>query len=204
MVIQPNFIPHTPGVYTFRRGGKPIYIGKAGDLKKRLTSYFRKNASDKVTRLREEATSLSWIETRSEIEALIREAELIKRHFPKFNVLLRDDKSYSYAVFTREKFPRVFTAHKTQLDAKKFSRAIGPFTGRAALRAALKILRRASPYCTCGTPHKRPCLNAQIQRCPGYCCDKSPWQNLNPQEYTQNIKNIIAVLSGKRHGFFYS
>ncbi len=192
--------PAGPGVYVFRRGKAPIYIGKAADLKKRLASYFRANASDKVRRLREEATALEWIETASDIEALIREAELIKRHLPKYNVLMRDDKSYFYAAITQEEFPRIFTAHKTQLEGKKLRRVIGPFTSGSALRAVLKMLRRAFPYCTCAIPHKRPCLNAQIGRCLGYCCirEDQKARSRSHAEYKKNIKNIIAVLSGKR------
>ncbi|MEK7541807.1 MAG: GIY-YIG nuclease family protein [Patescibacteria group bacterium] len=203
MVQIPEDIPHTPGVYLFTQGRTLLYIGKAADLKKRLASYFRRNASDKVRRLREEATALEWIETDSGIEALIREAELIKRHVPKYNILMRDDKSYLYVVLTREQFPRVVVAHKTAIADARWLRTIGPFTSGTALYATLKILRRIFPYCTCRRPHRRPCVNAQIGRCPGFCCDKSKSQNPNGKfqsEYNGNIKNIIAVLSGRRRG----
>lgn len=193
----------------------PLYIGKAADLKKRLTSYFRANASDKVRRLREEATTLEWIELDSEIEALIREAELIKQHLPKFNVLLRDDKSYFYVAFTKEEFPRVFAVHKTNLDRARYRRVVGPFTSGSALRATLKLLRRTFPYCTCTTAHKRPCLSAEIGRCPGFCCATALPASLTSKQtslirtnkggrdidvarYHENIRNIIAILSGKR------
>ena len=189
--------PHTPGVYIFRRGRTPIYIGKAADLKKRLTSYFRDNTSDKVRRLRTDATALEWIELESEIEALIREADLIKRHSPKYNVLMRDDKSYFYVAFTKEEFPRVFAVHKTNLDKAKYRQVIGPFTSGSALRSALKILRRIFPYCTCTMPHKRLCLNAQIGRCPGFCCTGVPTPG-QKEQYADTVKNISAVLSGKR------
>ena len=221
MVKNPEVIPHTPGVYFFRKGQIPLYIGKAGNLKKRLVSYFRKNVSAKVMELREEATSLDWIEVSSEIEALIREALFIKEHLPKYNILMRDDKNYFYVGITREEFPKIFVTHQSQQQGQitnnksqitKSKRKattyylqpttyVGPFTSGSALRATLRILRRIFPYCTCFTPHKRPCLNSQIGRCPGFCCSKSQNQELgirNHEEYKKNIKNITAVLSGKR------
>ena len=182
--------------------------------------------------MREEATALTWIETESEIEALIKEAELIKRHLPKFNILMRDDKSYFYAVITNAEFPRIFVAHKTQIGNEELrksdsprgvrlpsARSIGPFTSGSALRAALKLLRRVFPYCTCKQAHKRPCLNSQIGRCPGFCCvaplpatalsagyslirtnkriAKTAGKN-DIKRYRDNIRKILAVLSGKR------
>ncbi|TSD03043.1 MAG: excinuclease ABC subunit C, partial [Parcubacteria group bacterium Greene0714_36] len=107
MLGKPPTIPHTPGVYLFKKGSALLYIGKALDLKKRLSSYFRVRVGDKVRRLRTEATSVEWSETASDIEALIREAQLIRRYAPTYNVLMRDDKSYLYVAITREQFPRV-------------------------------------------------------------------------------------------------
>ena len=215
MVKKPEAIPHTSGVYIFKRGRTPVYIGKAGNLKKRLASYFRVNAAPKVRALREEATVLEWQETRSEIEALILEAELIKRHLPKYNVLLRDDKSYFYVTVTREKFSKIIITHQPRLMQiyggstslysvhwrKVLKQSIGPFTSGSALFSTLKLLRRIFPYCTCKQSHKRPCVNAQIGRCQGFCCHKSKSQIINSKsqkEYATSIRNIIAVLSGKR------
>lgn len=193
--------PATPGIYLFKRGNTPIYIGKAGNLKKRLASYFRANAAPKVRALRGEAGALAWQETDSEVAALIREAELIKRHLPKYNVLLRDDKSYYYVVLTREQYPRIRVVHKTHLANGEFRNAIGPFTSGTALFSTLRLLRRIFPYCTCKEPHKRPCLNAQIGRCFGFCCDKSKLQIPNDKlqkEYKTNITNVIGILNGKK------
>lgn len=203
MITVSSAIPHTSGVYLFKKGKTLLYIGKAANLKKRLASYFRKNASDKVRRLREEATALEWQETNSEIEALIREAELIKRHLPKYNVLMRDDKSYFYVAVTREEFPKIFIAHQPRAKNRKpKAKFLGPFTSGSALFGTLKLLRKIFPYCTCKQLHKRPCLNAEIGRCLGFCCGKNKLQHakLKAQngEYKKNIKNVIAVLSGKR------
>lgn len=190
--------PHIAGVYIFRCGKTPVYIGKAADLKKRLASYFRADVAHKVRALREEADSLEWMELGSEVEALIREAELIKRHLPKYNVLLRDDKSYFYVAITKDAFPRIFIAHKTNLTGRQFRRVIGPFTTASALYTTLKLLRRIFPYCTCKEIHKRPCLNAQIGRCPGFCCLRGEASENEHALYRRNIKAITEILSGKR------
>lgn len=217
---KPRQISIKSGVYVFRNAKqKPLYIGKAGNLKKRLVSYWLKNASSKTQRLVREATSLAWRETDSEIEALILEARLIKQYMPKYNVLMRDDKNYFYVGMTREEFPRIFithqplsrlSAHSLRLSAKnkitpkaesreRKATIVGPFTSGNALKTTLKLLRRIFPYCTCKTAHKRKCLNAEIGRCLGYCCDKRKTQNAErKKEYRKNIKTIIAILRGKK------
>lgn len=204
MIKLPSVIPHTPGVYLFKKGSVLLYIGKALDLKKRLASYFRVRVSDKVARLRYEATAVEWTETASDIEALIREAELIRRYVPKYNVLMRDDKSYLYVAVTADEFPRIVVIHKTAIADRQWAKVIGPFISGTTLYATLKMLRRIFPYCTCRELHKRPCWNAHMGRCLGFCCSKSKFQNpndkLQKEEYAENIKNVIAVMSGKRRG----
>lgn len=216
---KPKQLPTKSGIYIFKDAAqKPLYIGKAGNLKQRLASYWRRDAPSKAQQLVREARTLLAQETESEIEALILEARLIKHHRPKYNVLMRDDKNYFFVGFTREEFPRVFITHQPNakgmrnkelgiMDKKrrnsKFiihnSVHIGPFTGGGALKITLRLLRRIFPHCTCGVPHKRPCLNAQIGRCPGYCCDKRQTLNDKRQkEYANNIRNLIAVLRGKK------
>ena len=162
--LQSGQIPQNSGVYFFSAKGGPayggknkiLYIGKAANLRARLRSRI----------LPKEIGAISWEVLRSEAEALIREAELIKKYRPKFNVLMRDDKQYFYVGFSKEKFPKIFITHQKQRRADY----IGPFTEGGALRSVLKTLRRAFPYCTCKEKHKRPCLNARIGRCLGYCC----------------------------------
>ncbi|MBI3442918.1 MAG: GIY-YIG nuclease family protein [Candidatus Sungbacteria bacterium] len=200
--------PHTPGVYIFRTGKTAVYVGKAADIYKRLSSYFRKNVSAKTRQMVAEATSLEWIETPSEIEALIKEAEMIKAHLPKFNLALRDDKNYFYVAVTCEQFPRIFLTHQLQrnrigrikLNKGVGANYIGPFTSGPALKEVLALLRRAFPYCTCTQLHKRPCLNSQIEKCLGFCCidTKHIIQDTNHKEYGENIKNIVAILTGKK------
>lgn len=209
MITQPSYIPRTPGVYVFLSGKTPLYIGKAADLKKRLVSYWKKNAGQKIARLCSEATHIEWTQTPSEVDALLKEAELIKKHLPKYNVLMRDDKNYSFVGITRGKFQRIFVTHQPhgKQKAKCDTRIdyIGPFTHAGALKATLRLLRKIFPYCTCKNPHKRPCLNAHIGRCPGFCCDKDKGEESNSawqKEYAMNVKNIIAILSGKKKKLF--
>ena len=204
--------PKTAGIYIFRRGSAPLYIGKAANLRNRLGSYFAKTEgrAPKVERMLKEATRLETIETASEIEALIKEAAFIKKYRPKYNLLMRDDKSYFYVGITKEPYPRVFVGHqpgrsqRPRDERRASSRYIGPFTSGAALRAALKLLRRIFPFCTCDRPHKRPCLASEIGRCAGYCCTIAESQKSKVKsqrlrsEYRKNIRNIIAVLSGKK------
>lgn len=221
----PKDTPNVPGVYTFRKRNNAIYVGKAENLKKRLASYFRKNAGPKVEALRSEATKLEWKELTSDVEALIKEAELIKKYHPKYNVIMRDDKNYFFVEFTHEEFPRIFVTHQPlRITESRYKNShIGPFTSGSALYITLRILRRIFPYCTCKELHKRPCLNAEIGRCLGCCCTR-PVRNSPPQRssgrasagaisngvkgggenesckkrYQENIKNISAILSGKK------
>ncbi len=203
MISQPtpSAIPHTPGVYLFKKGSRILYVGKAANLRARLAHYWRKNAGAKVRSLIGEATRVNWETTDSEIDALLREAELIKTHQPQFNVVMRDDKNYFYVGITKEKFPKLVVTHQLGNSSTHKTRYLGPYTSGSALKITLKLLRRLFPYCTCKMPHTRPCLNAQIGRCLGYCCTKN-WNHelriMNYGVYGKNIKNIIAVLSGKR------
>ncbi|MDP3779376.1 MAG: UvrB/UvrC motif-containing protein [bacterium] len=204
----PSLIPTDPGVYVFRRGSAALYIGKASNLRKRVSSYFRANVSEKVRQLRSEATTLELISLQSEIEALIREAELIKRFVPKFNVLMRDDKNYAFVAITDETFPKIFVTHQPGHGASKprnINQAqttfVGPFTSGTSLKITLKLLQRLFPYCTCFTAHTRRCLNAQLGLCPGYCCLKqNPPELIESfkKEYKNPINAIIGILTGKR------
>ena len=221
MILQPKTgaIPKEPGIYLFKKAAHILYVGKAANLRKRLTSYWRKNAGAKVASLLREATKVEWQTTDSEIDALLLEAERIKKHQPQFNVVMRDDKNYFYVGISNDEFPRLFITHqphqtrskKPELRIKEkriihnskfiIHRYLGPYTSGSALKITLKLLRRLFPYCTCKNPHKRPCLNAQIGRCLGFCCDKNQKQEVRSKNqglYKKNIKNIIAVLSGKK------
>lgn len=202
--------PTEPGVYIFygKRSEKPkfypnnsntsLYIGKAANLRNRLKSYL-KVTDIKTESLNQEAIKLDYVVLRSDIEALIEESRLIKELKPKYNILWRDDKSYLYVAFTREKFPKVFITHSNLKPKTKHLKPqlIGPFTDGNALRFVMKLLRRYFPYCTCLRSHLRDCLNAQIGLCLGFCCKKDVLTRQNAAEYRRNIKMIKAILRGQ-------
>lgn len=199
-------LPQDPGIYRFFDvDGNTIYIGKAINLKNRVKSYFQNNIGvfgAKATMI-PQITKIKWQITSSEAEALILEANLVKKHQPKFNVLLRDDKTYFYVAITKENFPKIKIIHKNQIRNSQsvIRNFVGPFTDGTALRQTLKLLRQAFPFCTCKTPHKRPCLNYQIGKCTGICCTQNPkfWHfKTTPTEYRKNIKRIIKVLLGEK------
>ena len=203
--LQNRNIPLEPGVYVFKnKRGNIIYIGKAANLRARLSSY-KQNASYRSRPMLNEAQSLAWEILGSEIEALIRETELIKKHRPKYNIAMRDDKQYLYVGFTREKYPKIFITHQPSQN-QITATYMGPFVDSAALKITLKMLRRIFPYCTCRHPHATLCLNAQIGRCFGFCCSKNQNQKFNIKNqnyklqtinYKLNIRAIKQILTGK-------
>src|SRR3989338_11272086 len=209
ITMQLSRLPHLPGVYLFYdRVGKLLYVGKSGSVRARVQSYFRAdfavhNAAKQA--MIPQIFKIKHRVTDSEIEALILEAALIKKLKPKFNRLMRDDKSYRWVAITRDVFPKIFLTHQpktNQLISYKLKASyIGPFTQGLALKDALYALRRIFPYCTCKTLHRRPCLNAQVGKCPGFCCLKGG--SVPPlamvKEYGENIKNLKrGLLGGKR------
>ena len=192
--------PHTPGVYFFKnRRGRIIYVGKAANLRARLRSYARGGWKENMLR---EASSIAWEELKSDIEALIRESELIKKLKPHHNILMRDDKNYFFVAITKDDFPRIFLTHQPDKDAlRPLGRptSIGPFTDGNALKETLRLLRRTFPYCTCSarTRHKRQCVNAELGKCLGFCCADTPARARSRARYRTNITAIKKVLTGK-------
>ena len=191
--IKKEKIPTSPGVYFFKdKNGNMLYVGKATSLKNRISSYFVKNngLSPAKHRLLDEAATVTWEETPSEIEALLQESHYIKKYQPRFNVLLRDDKTYLSVKITDEEYPRVLTTRKIEKDGTYF----GPFTDARAVKETLKILRRFFPYRTnCVPNNDRACLYYHLGLCPGVCIGK-----ISLQEYRQNIKYIKDFFAGKR------
>lgn len=189
-------IPTITGVYIFYNNtGNIIYIGKAVNLKNRVNSYFRSTNSLNSAK-RSMVKDISNIEIKpcdSEIESLILESNLIKKYNPKYNVLLKDDKSYSYLVWTKEDFPRMFIAHKTYLDSNTDKlNYLGPFVSGDALRKTLKILRKHFPYRSCKTMPSKPCIYYKLGKCDAPCI-----QNISKIEYQDNLSTIIEIMRGK-------
>ncbi len=191
-------LPESPGVYLFRDGaGQIIYVGKAVSLKNRVRSYFsaavERNA--KVRSMMERARDFEFITTDSEVEALILESNLIKEHRPRYNIILKDDKSYPYIkVTTNEQFPRVFITRRVVKDGARY---FGPYTQVGAVHETLRLLRRIFPLRTCKqqvpAPRSRPCLNQHIKRCLGPCCAM-----VTPEEYRKLVDGVLLFLEGKQ------
>jgi len=186
-------IPKKPGCYFFKDdSGKIIYVGKAVDLRSRVLSYFREStnhSSAKYSMLKRIA-KIEFVEVDSEIEALLLESNLIKKHQPHYNVVMRDDKRHVYIkVSTEDKFPRVFLARK--LD--KSGRFFGPFVSTEAVQETLKVIRKIWPYRSCINLPKKVCLYYQIGKCPGPCELK-----ISEADYAKIVKNIILFLEGNK------
>ncbi|MFH1523027.1 MAG: excinuclease ABC subunit UvrC [Patescibacteria group bacterium] len=187
-------IPKGPGCYMFKnKKGDIIYIGKASDLRNRVFSYWQKSANHSPAKnlMVKEAEKAEWLETDSEIEALLLEANLIKKHQPYYNILLRDDKRFSYIkISTEDEIPGVFATKKIDKSGKYF----GPFTSGLAVRETIKTIRKIWPFCTERKLKKKPCFYYQINRCLGVCGEV-----IGRKEYKEKIiKPIGMFLSGKK------
>jgi excinuclease ABC subunit C len=219
-------LPDEPGVYLFKKERKILYIGKAASLRDRVRSYFSPDLAEgrgsRVVGMVAEATSLSHQRTDSVLEALILEANLIKRHQPPYNVEQKDNKSFNYVVITKEAFPRVLVVRGREMyqkwDMKDVTHTFGPFPHGMQLQEAMKIVRRIFPFRDKCTPcfhggslpanshelaHKKsgkknnckPCFNRQIGLCPGVCTGE-----VSKEEYARTVRNIKDLFSANFHG----
>lgn len=193
--LLPN-IPLSPGVYLMKdSAGEIIYIGKASALKKRVSSYFVKSGLDTKTRvLVSFIADIEYIVTDSEVEALILESSLVRKHKPKYNVRLKDDKRYPYiAVTLSEEYPRILLTRKLLRNGDRF---FGPYTDAGAARRMVALINRTFKLKTCRKPiplreGERPCLNYQIKRCLGTCQG-----TVSKGEYREIIDNVLSFLGG--------
>lgn len=189
-------LPSLPGCYIYYdKDGEIIYVGKAKILKRRVMSYFnRKHDSAKLNVMVPQIVNLDYIITNSEAEALILESHLIKKHQPKYNILLKDDKKYPYFLITDEDYPRIIIARKRNKNMLK-GKYIGPYTDVRAMHSMLDFLKKTFPLKQCKTPKfkNRPCLYYQIGRCLGPC------QNLTtPEEYKGLLNQVEMFLQGRQ------
>lgn len=187
-------LPDRPGCYIYRSADRVvIYVGKAVVLRNRVRSYFQANRDPKTRRLVSEIADLEWIVTDTELEALILENELIKRYRPRFNVRLKDDKTYPYIkLHWNEDYPKVSIVRRMERDG---SRYYGPFTSAYAVRQTLDVLRRVFPYLDCTREitgrDPKPCLYYHIKRCAGPCIGA-----VDREGYRQIIAGLGAFLEG--------
>lgn len=187
-------LPEKPGVYLMHDDtGKVIYVGKAVVLKNRVRSYFRKLASHtpKVKAMVAKIAEIETIVTSSEVEALILECNLIKKYRPRYNISLKDDKTYPYLKVTvNEEFPRLFVTRRQSSDGAKY---YGPYADAGAMHATVKLLRSMFPLRTCRKMNPdRPCLNYHIKRCLAPCAGY-----VGCAEYQQMIRSVCMVLDGR-------
>ena len=192
MVLEKlKLVPHKPGCYLMKnKDGVIIYVGKAKDLKNRLNSYFHSSHTGKTARLVSEIADFDYIVVSSETESLILEINLIKKHDPKFNILLRDDKSYPYIELTEEKVPRLLIVRNVHKKRKK-TRLFGPYPNVYAARKVVNLLNRLYPLRKCQTYQKRPCLYYHIGQCLGYCAN-----NVSKEKIGEMEKDIVSFLKG--------
>lgn len=192
-----KLLPSLPGCYLYyNKDNEIIYVGKAKILKRRVMSYFNKKHHDsvKVQVLVSQIERLEYIITNTEVEALILESHLIKKHKPKYNILLKDDKKYPYFLITDEDFPRIQVVRKKNINAEK-GRYYGPYTDIRAMYSTLDFLKKIFPLKQCKTPKfkDRPCLYYQIGRCMAPCQNK-----VTSEEYKEIVHKAELFLSGKQ------
>lgn len=198
---QLKMLPDKSGVYLMKNSlGEIIYVGKAKVLKNRVRQYFQnsKNHGSKVKAMVKNIAEFEYIITDSEMEALILECNLIKKHRPRYNILLKDDKHYPFIkVTTNEDFPRVFI---TRTRAKDGARYFGPYPDASAVYETIELIKKVFPIRTCRLAIKeeaakvKPCLNYHINLCAAPCAG-----HVNKEEYGKTIKKIIDLLNGKEN-----
>ena len=192
-------LPDSPGCYQYLDdNGNIIYVGKAKNLKRRVSSYFNKEQQSLKTRLLvAKIADIKYVVVNSEADALLLENNLIKQHKPRYNVLLKDDKTYPSICITNEYFPKLF---KTRRIEKAKGRFFGPYTNAGALHALLELIKKLYPLRTCNyniNPETvrlgkfKPCLEYQIKNCPAPCAGK-----ISADEYNRMICEIISILKG--------
>ncbi|OGX31025.1 MAG: hypothetical protein A3D27_00390, partial [Omnitrophica WOR_2 bacterium RIFCSPHIGHO2_02_FULL_46_37] len=187
---QISSLPDSPGVYLMKDAqGRILYIGKAKSLRKRLFSYFGRGLSNKTLGLMSHLSDIDYRLSSCESMALLLEAGLIHKYKPKYNVSLRDDKSFPLVKITNEEFPRV---HITRRKEAGGARYFGPYTNAALLRDALKIIRHYFPYRSCKRMPKKPCIYYRLRLSPAPCAAK-----ISKSEYAKTIKQICLILEGK-------
>ena len=192
-----KMLPNKPGVYLYHdQSGTIIYVGKAKSLKNRVRSYFSGKASDPKTQvLVSKIADMEWIITDSEVEALLLENNLIKEHAPRYNVMLKDDKSYPYICISNEPFPRIFKTRNVVQDGSQY---YGPYTQASHVNSLLKAIYKIFTIRTCrrkiqdgGNPGDEPCLQYHLGNCQAPCIG-----GISQKDYLEIIDEIIRFLNG--------
>ncbi len=188
--------PRKTGVYKFLdKQNEVLYVGKALNLKSRISSYFRENHYDRpqIIKMIPLIEKIETIETENEVESMILEAALIKKYKPKFNVEFKDDKSFAWIhISTYDKYPKVKVVRSVKKGEFEKGKIFGPYPKGKAVKRIFDYVRKLYPFCTCNNPPK-PCLYYHLNLCPGPYHGK-----ISQEDYQENINNIVKLLSGKK------
>jgi excinuclease ABC subunit C len=188
--------PKKPGVYFWLdKQGTVLYVGRATSLKARLSQYFQKGISSRIAEMVTSAYNIRYEETETLLEAIILEATNIKKYWPKYNIVDRDDRSFIYVVIPKKEFTRpiIIRGHELKKFPAGTAQIFGPYQSFYLLQNALRLIRRIFPYGTCKPNSGRACFDYQIGLCPGACAGK-----ISAKEYKKNIDNIILLLKGEK------
>jgi excinuclease ABC subunit C len=189
-------LPLSSGVYMYIGPRSEIlYIGRATSLRKRVSQYFRKDIDKRIGEMVSLAKNIKFIETDTVLEAIILEANLIKKHWPKYNVKDKDHRSFIFIVIPKQDYAKPIIIRERELDKfpKGSAHIFGPFQNATLLRNALRLIRRIFPYSTCTPDIGKPCFDHQIGLCPGTCVGK-----IDKADYNNNIKNIVLLFKGEK------
>ena len=187
-----QLIPHLPGSYQMKNSdGIIIYVGKAKDLHKRVNSYFNRPQTGKTAKMVSEIADFSYIVANSELEAFLLEFNLIKQYDPKYNILLKDDKSYPYIEYISKPYPKLQVSRYLNIRKKDKKMLFGPFPNAYAARRIVALINRLYPLKKCDTMPKKVCLYYHIGECLGYCEKKVDQEKLNEME-----TEILSFLRG--------
>lgn len=187
-----KLIPHLPGSYQMKNSeGTIIYVGKAKDLNKRVNSYFNRPHTGKTEKMVSEIADFEYIVAGSELEAFLLEFNLIKHYDPKYNILLKDDKSYPYIEYINKPYPRLQVSRYLNIKKKDKKMLFGPYPNAYAARRIVSLINRLYPLKKCGTMPKKVCLYYHIGECLGYC-----EHNLNTEKSKKMEEEILSFLRG--------
>ncbi len=187
-----SLVPHKPGSYQMKNSnGVIIYVGKAKDLKNRLSSYFRGKHTGKTAMMLNEVHDFTYIVASSELEAFIIEINLIKKYDPKYNILLKDDKTYPYIEYIKNPYPKLKVSRYTQIKKSDNKKLFGPYPNAYAARKIVNLLNRIYPLKKCDSMPKDVCLYYHIGQCIGYCTKDYDIKKLEEME-----KEILSFLNG--------
>lgn len=196
LILQAKKLPFCSGVYLFlSKNNSVLYVGRAVSLRKRILNYFQQNLDPRIKEMVSLSTKIKHYKTQNLLEAVILEANLIKKYWPKYNIRDRDDRSFAYIVILKQKFTRPIIIRGQELKKISLSKAeiFGPYKSLSLATSILKIIRKIFPYSDCQINSGKACFNYQINLCPGACIGI-----ISNKDYDRNITNIVLLLKGRK------